>query len=48
MPLMLFPAGRVGSLFSTYQYELCKNTIKYDRDLGRGQHRYPSSEELPV
>jgi len=25
-----------------------KNTIKYDRDLGRSRHGYPSSAELPV
>ena len=25
-----------------------KSTIKYDRDLGRGRHGYPSSAELPV
>ena len=25
-----------------------KSTIKYDRDLGRSRHDYPSSAELPV
>ena len=25
-----------------------KSTIKYDRDLGRSRHGYPSSAELPV
>jgi uncharacterized protein len=28
--------------------ELFKSTVKYDGDLGRKQHHYPSSKELPV
>jgi predicted aldo/keto reductase-like oxidoreductase len=37
-----------GKQFDDGRYELYKSTIKYDRDLGRSQHGYPSSAELPV
>jgi uncharacterized protein len=37
-----------GKQFNDGRYELYKSTIKYDRDLGRSQHGYPSSAELPV
>ena len=37
-----------GRQFDDGRYELYKSTIKYDRDLGRSQHGYPSSAELPV
>ena len=37
-----------GKQFDDGRYELYKSTIKYDRDLGRRQHGYPSSAELPV
>jgi hypothetical protein len=34
--------------FDDGRYELYKSTMKYDRDLGRSLHGYPSSAELPV
>jgi predicted aldo/keto reductase-like oxidoreductase len=37
-----------GKQFDDGRYELYKSTIKYDRDLGRSLHGYPSSAELPV
>jgi predicted aldo/keto reductase-like oxidoreductase len=37
-----------GQPFNDGRYELYKSTMKYDRDLGRSQHGYPSSVELPV
>ena len=37
-----------GKQFDDGRYELYKSTIKYDRDLGRSQHGYPASAELPV
>jgi uncharacterized protein len=37
-----------GKQFDDGRYELYKSTIKYDRDLGRSLHGYPSSIELPV
>src|SRR5437660_11931810 len=37
-----------GKRFNDGRYELYKSTVKYDRDLGRSQHGYPSSAELPV
>jgi aryl-alcohol dehydrogenase-like predicted oxidoreductase len=37
-----------GKQFDDGRYELYKSTIKYDRDLGRSQHGYPSSAELPA
>jgi predicted aldo/keto reductase-like oxidoreductase len=37
-----------GKQFNDGRYELYKSTIKYDRDLGRSQHGYPPSAELPV
>jgi uncharacterized protein len=37
-----------GKQFDDGRYELYKSTIKYDRDLGRSQHGYPLSAELPV
>ena len=37
-----------GKQFDDGRYELYKGTIKYDRDLGRSQHGYPSSAELPL
>jgi aryl-alcohol dehydrogenase-like predicted oxidoreductase len=30
------------------RYELFKTTMKYDGDLGRGQHGFPTAEEMPV
>jgi predicted aldo/keto reductase-like oxidoreductase len=37
-----------GKQFNDGRYELYKSTMKYDRNLGRSQHGYPSSAELPV
>ncbi len=37
-----------GKQFDDGRYELYKSTMKYDRDLGRSQHGFPSSAELPV
>ena len=37
-----------GKEFDDGRYELYKSTLKYDSDLGRGQHGYPSSTELPL
>jgi hypothetical protein len=37
-----------GQQFNDGRYELYKSTLKYDSDLGRGQHGYPSSAELPL
>lgn len=37
-----------GKQFNDGRYELYKSTTKYDRDLGRSQHGYPSSAELPI
>jgi hypothetical protein len=37
-----------GEQFNDGRYELYKSTLKYDSDLGRSQHGYPSSAELPL
>ncbi len=37
-----------GKQFNDGRYELFKSTVKYDGDLGREQHNYPSSMELPA
>jgi hypothetical protein len=37
-----------GRQFHDGRYELFKSTLKYDGDLGREQHNYPSSAELPA
>ncbi len=37
-----------GRQFNDGRYELFKSTLKYDGDLGREQHHYPSTEELPA
>jgi predicted aldo/keto reductase-like oxidoreductase len=37
-----------GKQFNDGRYELYKSTMKYDRDLGRSLHGYPSSAVLPV
>jgi hypothetical protein len=37
-----------GRPFNDGRYELYKSTLKYDSDLGRSQHGYPSSTELPL
>ena len=37
-----------GRQFNDGRYELFKSTIKYDGDLGRQQHHYPKTDELPA
>jgi len=37
-----------GRQFNDGRYELYKTTVKYDSDLGRAQHNFPSSAELPA
>ncbi len=37
-----------GRQFNDGRYELFKSTVKYDGDLGREQHNYPTSMELPA
>jgi predicted aldo/keto reductase-like oxidoreductase len=37
-----------GKQFDDGRYELYKSTLKYDRDLGRSLHGYPSSAALPL
>ena len=37
-----------GREFSDGRYELFKSSVKYDGDLGREQHNYPSAMELPA
>lgn len=37
-----------GREFNDGRYELFKSTVKYDGDLGREQHNFPSAAELPA
>ena len=37
-----------GRMFNDGRYELFKSTVKYDGDIGRQQHMYPTIEELPA
>lgn len=37
-----------GKQFDDGRYELYKSTTKYDRDLGRSQHGYPTIAQLPL
>ena len=37
-----------GRRFNDGRYELYKSTVKYDGDLGREQHNFPTAEELPA
>jgi predicted aldo/keto reductase-like oxidoreductase len=37
-----------GKQFEDGRYELFKSTVKYDGDLGRQQHDFPSAAELPA
>jgi uncharacterized protein len=37
-----------GRQFNDGRYELYKTTVKYESDLGRAQHGFPSSMELPA
>jgi hypothetical protein len=34
--------------FDDGRYELFKSSVKYDGDLGRQQHDFPSAAELPA
>jgi uncharacterized protein len=40
--------ARVSRLAADGRYELFKTTKKYDGDVGRAQHNFPSAKELPV
>jgi hypothetical protein len=37
-----------GRQYNDGRYELFKSTVKYDGDVGRQQHQYPTVEELPA
>lgn len=37
-----------GRKFNDGRYELFKSTVKYDGDIGREQHHYPTAAELPA
>jgi uncharacterized protein len=37
-----------GHQFNDGRYELFKSTLKYDGDVGREQHQFPTAAELPV
>ncbi len=37
-----------GRRFNDGRFELFKSTVKYDGDVGRDQHNYPTVEELPA
>jgi predicted aldo/keto reductase-like oxidoreductase len=37
-----------GKQFSDGRYELFKSSVKYDGDVGREQHNYPTTTELPA
>jgi predicted aldo/keto reductase-like oxidoreductase len=37
-----------GKQFNDGRYELFKSTVKYDGDLGRQQHNFPSATDLPA
>jgi aryl-alcohol dehydrogenase-like predicted oxidoreductase len=37
-----------GKQFNDGRYELFKSTVKYDGDIGRDQHEFPSAMELPA
>jgi uncharacterized protein len=37
-----------GRQFNDGRYELFKSTLKYDGELGREQHHFPTAEELPA
>jgi predicted aldo/keto reductase-like oxidoreductase len=37
-----------GKQFNDGRYELFKSSVKYDGDVGRQQHNYPTPEELPA
>jgi hypothetical protein len=37
-----------GEHFNDGRYELFKSTVKYDGDIGRQQHHFPTPQELPA
>ncbi len=37
-----------GKQFNDGRFELFKSTVKYDGDVGRQQHNYPTTDELPA
>jgi hypothetical protein len=37
-----------GRQFNDGRYELFKSTLKYDGDVGREQHQFPTPAELPA
>jgi aryl-alcohol dehydrogenase-like predicted oxidoreductase len=37
-----------GRQFNDGRFELFKSTVKYDGDVGRDQHQYPTTQELPA
>jgi predicted aldo/keto reductase-like oxidoreductase len=37
-----------GKQFDDGRYELFKSSVKYDGDVGRQQHNYPTADELPA
>jgi predicted aldo/keto reductase-like oxidoreductase len=37
-----------GRTFNDGRYELFKSTVKYDGDIGREQHHFPTAQELPA
>jgi uncharacterized protein len=37
-----------GQQFDDGRYELFKSTVKYDGDLGRQQHDFPTAADLPA
>jgi len=37
-----------GAQFSDGRYELFKSTVKYDGEVGREQHNFPTAQDLPA
>jgi hypothetical protein len=42
------PEDRVRQWSADGRYELFKTTVKYDGDVGRQQHQFPSTEKMPA
>ena len=40
--------AKVGAVAGDGRYELFKTTVKYDGDVGRQQHQFPTPEKLPA
>lgn len=47
-PMQMNELRAHGKQFNDGRYELFKSTLMYDGDVGREQHHYPSSTELPA